>query len=261
MLSWALLVSRGETQHTESSFCAQTHPWHWAGHWLGGYVGLSSQLEECQLPWFWTSLKIKGFSPSSHPEWGLEAVMDIPALASGYSCAVPHPCVCPPARGSQLGGTSCWGHSGHRDRPGVTVPDGAWAPQGPRHYLGWQCPREFCCSPCPASSWTQHFKGVTQNQPVPSKGGSSHAWPRDCTLEKTILLLISGMSVLRCQSQHLHLVRALGTVCSWPGLCSQLGIAVDLVLNVPLVSLSGSLPASADRRGWHSKIKKKKKSA
>lgn len=41
------------------------------------------------------------------------------------------------------------------------------------------------------------------------------------------------MSVLRSQSQCLRLVRALGNICSSPGLCSQLGIAVGLVLNVP----------------------------
>lgn len=275
---WALLVSHGETWHTESRFCAQTDPWPLAGHWHGGDVELPSWLEQHELPWFWTALKIKEFSPSARPDWGLEALLDIPALASGYSCAVPHPCVRLLARGSQLGGSSCWGHSGHRDRPGVTAPDGARAPQGPRHGLGWQCPQEFCCSPCPASSWIQPFKGVTQNQPAPPKGGSSHPWPRALHARKDHFYYYCN-----CWCWHLGFVLGwaekefLGCLCSVPAPSSVKSFGKCLFLTWTLFpawkccrscaecatgvtaasSLLGSSPASADRRGWHSKNEQK----
>lgn len=118
-LCWAvaLLLSHSGTQHTESSLCA----WHWA-----------ELRRSWNFPHSWSSLSSPGSGLLSEKRFSL-LLLDIAALASGCSCAGPvH--VFASGRGSQLGGSSCWGHSGHGDRPGVPVPDGAT--------LGWQCPQD-----------------------------------------------------------------------------------------------------------------------
>lgn len=190
------------------------------------------------------------------------------ALVLRYSCAIPNPYIClfaitsffcweraaswqEPARVG-VGGIGGWGHgqAGCSDKPEVNTsffpPDVALAPQCSREEFKANMAGNIVPLPWP---WHQLNRAALQNDSkptYPTKRGEAppclpyetphlfwgYCWCQHlefglCWAEKEFFY-----ACLRQQCQCRGLERALGCFCSWPGLSSQLGSALNLVLKM-----------------------------